>query len=169
MRNGHLGKLERIEIVFPSDPTPVGVQPDMPVPPELNYDMWLGPTAVVSYTEKRVHDVKQHHLRPNWMRISTYAQGMIANWGGHYFSDVAQWANNSEHSGPIEVEGKESSRQPLEHNDQLQGQLSVCKWRHHDLRTDTEKYAKHFLTLEATHGSRLTAIQEQLPAVSRSY
>jgi predicted dehydrogenase len=105
IRNGHLGKLERIEIVFPSDPTPVGVQPDMPVPPELNYDMWLGPTAMVPYTQKRVHDVKQHNLRPNWMRINTYAQGMIANWGAHYF-DVAQWANNSEHSGPVEVEGK---------------------------------------------------------------
>ena len=50
--------------------------------------------------------MKQHHLRPNWMAApSTYAQGMIANWGAHYF-DVAQWANNSEHSGPIEVEGK---------------------------------------------------------------
>ncbi|HEV2486019.1 MAG TPA: Gfo/Idh/MocA family oxidoreductase [Terracidiphilus sp.] len=105
IRNGHLGKLERIEIVFPSDPLPVSVQPDMPVPPELNYDLWLGPTAAVPYTEKRVHDVKQHNLRPNWMRINTYAQGMIANWGAHYF-DVAQWANNSEHSSPIEVEGK---------------------------------------------------------------
>jgi predicted dehydrogenase len=105
IRNGHIGKLQKIEIVFPSDPPPVGVQPDMPVPPELNYDLWLGPTAVVPYTEKRVHDVKQYHLRPNWMRVDTYAQGMIANWGAHYF-DVAQWANNSEHSGPVEVEGR---------------------------------------------------------------
>ncbi len=105
VRNGHIGKLEKIEIVFPSDPPPVGVQPDMPVPPELNYDMWLGPTAVVPYTEKRVHDVKQVDLRPNWMRVSTYAQGMIANWGAHYF-DMAQWANNSEHTGPVEVEGR---------------------------------------------------------------
>jgi hypothetical protein len=90
--------------VFPSDPAPVGVQPDMPVPAELNYDVWLGPTAAVPYTEKRVHVVRQHHLRPNWMRIDTYAQGMIANWGAHYFY-VAQWAMNSEHSGPVEVEG----------------------------------------------------------------
>jgi predicted dehydrogenase len=105
VRNGHIGKLEKIEIVFPFDPPPVGVQPDMPVPPELNYDMWLGPTAAVPYTEKRVHDVKQHDRRPNWMRVSTYAQGMIANWGAHYF-DVAQWANNTEHSGPVEVEGR---------------------------------------------------------------
>jgi predicted dehydrogenase len=105
VRNGHIGKLERIAIVFPSDPPPVGVQPDMPVPAELDYDTWLGPAAVVPYTEKRVHDVGQVDRRPNWMRISTYAQGMIANWGAHYF-DVAQWANNSEHSGPVEVEGR---------------------------------------------------------------
>jgi myo-inositol 2-dehydrogenase/D-chiro-inositol 1-dehydrogenase len=105
VRNGHIGKLERIEIVLPSDPPPVGVQPDMPVPPELNYDMWVGPTAMVPYTEKRVHDVKQHNLRPGWMRVDTYAQGMIANWGAHYF-DVAQWAMNTEHSGPVEVEGR---------------------------------------------------------------
>jgi len=104
IRNGHIGKLERIEIVFPSDPAPVGVQPDMPVPPELNYDMWLGPTQAVPYTEKRVHDRKQHSQRPNWMRVDTYAQGMIANWGAHYF-DVAQWSNNTEHTGPVEVEG----------------------------------------------------------------
>ena len=104
VRNGHIGRLEKIAIVFPYDPPPIGPQPDMPVPPELNYDMWLGPTAVVPYTEKRVHDVKQHNQRPNWMRVSTYAQGMIANWGAHYF-DLAQWANNTEHTGPIEVEG----------------------------------------------------------------
>ena len=105
IRNGHIGKLLKIEIVFPSDPPVVPPQPDMPVPPELNYDMWLGPAADVPYTVKRVHDPKQHNLRPNWMRVDTYAQGMIANWGAHYF-DVAQWANNSEHSGPVEVEGR---------------------------------------------------------------
>lgn len=104
IRNGHIGTLDRIEIVFPSDPAPVDAQPDMPAPPELDYNMWLGPTAAVPYTEKRVHDVKQHNRRPNWMRISTYAQGMIANWGAHYF-DMAQWATNTERTGPVEVEG----------------------------------------------------------------
>lgn len=104
IRNGHIGRLERIEIVFPSDPAPVGPQPDMPVPPELDYDMWLGPTAAVPYTARRVHDPQQHRVRPGWMRISTYAQGMISNWGAHYF-DCAQWASNTEHSGPIAVQG----------------------------------------------------------------
>ncbi len=105
VRNGRIGKLQRIDIVFPSDPTPVPIQTDMPVPKELNYEMWLGPAPYVPYTDKRVHTPFDLKSRPNWMRISTYAQGMIANWGAHYF-DMAQWANNTEQSGPVEVIGK---------------------------------------------------------------
>lgn len=105
VRNGRIGKLEKIDIVFPSDPTPVPIQPDMPVPKELDYEMWLGPTARVPYTDMRVHTPFDLLKRPNWMRVDTYAQGMIANWGAHYF-DMVQWANNTEHTGPVEVSGK---------------------------------------------------------------
>jgi predicted dehydrogenase len=38
------------------------------------------------------------------MRISDYADGMIANWGTH-LNDVAQWANGTERTGPVHVEG----------------------------------------------------------------
>jgi predicted dehydrogenase len=105
VRNGRIGKLERIDIVFPSDPTPVPIQPDMPIPKELDYEMWLGPAARVPYTDMRVHTPFDLLKRPNWMRVDTYAQGMIANWGAHYF-DMVQWANDSERTGPVEVSGK---------------------------------------------------------------
>jgi predicted dehydrogenase len=105
VRNGRIGKLEKVEIQFPSDPTPVPVQPDMPVPKELDYEMWLGPVPEVPYTEKRVHMPFDILKRPNWMRVDNYAQGMITNWGAHYF-DLVQWANDSEHTGPVEVEGQ---------------------------------------------------------------
>jgi predicted dehydrogenase len=105
VRNGRIGKLERIDIVFPSDPTPVPIQPDMPVPKVLDYEMWLGPAPRVPYTDMRVHTPLDLLKRPNWMRVDTYAQGMIANWGAHYF-DMAQWANNTERTGPVEVSGK---------------------------------------------------------------
>jgi myo-inositol 2-dehydrogenase/D-chiro-inositol 1-dehydrogenase len=105
VRNGCIGKLQKIEITFPSDPDPVPVQADMPIPKELNYDLWLGPMPYVPYTEMRVHTPFDVKKRPHWMRIDNYAQGMIANWGAHYF-DMAQWANNSEYSGPVAVEGK---------------------------------------------------------------
>lgn len=104
VRNGRIGKLQKIDISFPSDPAPVPPQVDMPVPRELNYDMWLGPMAYVPYTEMRVHKPQDVTRRPNWMRVDSYAQGMIANWGAHYF-DLVQWANNTEYSGPVEVEG----------------------------------------------------------------
>ncbi|MBC7826161.1 MAG: Gfo/Idh/MocA family oxidoreductase [Chitinophagaceae bacterium] len=105
VRNGRIGNLKKIEVSFPSDPIPVIPQPDMPVPKELNYDLWLGPALHVPYTEHRVHPPFNIQTRPGWMRVDTYAQGMIANWGAHYF-DMAQWANNSENTGPVEVGGK---------------------------------------------------------------
>lgn len=104
VRNGKIGTLKKIEVSFPADPSPVVPQPDMPVPKELNYDMWLGPAPYVPYTQQRVHTPFNVQMRPGWMRVNTYAQGMIANWGAHYF-DMAQWANNSEYSGPVTVEG----------------------------------------------------------------
>ncbi|TDE10547.1 Gfo/Idh/MocA family protein [Dyadobacter psychrotolerans] len=105
VRNGRIGKLQKVEVSFPSDPTPVAPQADMPVPKDLNYDLWLGPMPYVPYTDMRVHTPFDITKRPNWMRVDNYAQGMIANWGAHYF-DMAQWANNTEYSGPVEVEGK---------------------------------------------------------------
>ena len=39
------------------------------------------------------------------MRISDYADGMIANWGTH-LNDIAQWANGTETTGPVEVEAE---------------------------------------------------------------
>ena len=105
VRNGRIGQLRRVEVIFPSDPAPVPPQADMPVPKHLAYDLWLGPSAWVPYTELRVHTPFDLTKRPHWMRVDTYAQGMIANWGAHYF-DVAQWANNSEYGGPVEVQGR---------------------------------------------------------------
>jgi hypothetical protein len=76
----------------------------MPVPEGLDYDLWLGPAPRAPYTEKRVHAPRDLNSRPNWMRISDYTNGMIANWGAH-LNDIAQWGNDSERSGPVEVEG----------------------------------------------------------------
>lgn len=102
VRNGGLGKLRRIITGTPSDST-IGSQPDMPVPPELDYEMWLGPAPFKPYTEQRVHPRNQDKGRPGWICIRDYADGMMANWGAH-LNDIAMWANNTEHTGPIEIE-----------------------------------------------------------------
>ena len=103
VRNGRIGKLHTVKIGLPSDPSGA-VEPDMPVPPNLNYDMWLGPTPQVPYTEKRVHP-QNDYSRPGWLRIDSYCLGMITGWGAHHV-DIAHWGMDTEHTGPLEIEGK---------------------------------------------------------------
>jgi len=104
VRNGRIGKLQRIFTAVPSDGPPLPVQQTMPVPEELNYDFWLGPAFEAPYTEKRVHDIKVNDRRPGWMRVDSYCNGMISNWGAHLMG-IVQWGNNSEYTGPVSIEG----------------------------------------------------------------
>lgn len=105
VRNGRIGKLQRIYVAVPAElnGSALNPQPTMPVPAELNYDMWLGPAWDVPYTEKRVHAIKAYG-RPGWMRVSDYCNGMISNWGAHLMG-IAQWGHNTEYTGPVSIEG----------------------------------------------------------------
>ncbi len=103
VRNGKIGRLQRVITATPKDPT-LPPQPDMPVPAELDYDLWLGPAPEKPYTEKRVHTRHDNQKRPGWICIRDYADGMIANWGAH-LNDIALWGMNAERTGPIEIEG----------------------------------------------------------------
>ena len=107
VRTGKIGRLKAIRTVAPCWNTPLAMQPTMPVPPELDYDMWLGPTPPAPYTENRVHarKVVAGYDRPGWYGNRTYCDGGICNWGYHPL-DVAQWGNNSELTGPVEIEGR---------------------------------------------------------------
>ncbi|WP_324678592.1 Gfo/Idh/MocA family oxidoreductase [Hymenobacter sp. GOD-10R] len=102
VRNGRIGKLKTVYIGLPGDPSGED-EPPMPVPSNLNYDMWLGSTPEVYYTEKRVHP-QQGYDRPGWLRCEQFGAGMITGWGSHHV-DCAHWAMNTEHTGPIEVWG----------------------------------------------------------------
>jgi len=103
VRNGKIGKLQRIITGTPKDPT-LEAQPNMPVPEELDYDLWLGPAPQAPYTEKRVHPRHDLKNRPGWLCIRDYSDGMLANWGAH-LNDIAMWGNNTERAGPVEIEG----------------------------------------------------------------
>ncbi|HWA88299.1 MAG TPA: gfo/Idh/MocA family oxidoreductase, partial [Opitutus sp.] len=103
VRSGRAGRLLRVEIGLPTDPTKPD-DPEQPVPPNLNYDLWLGPTPEVYYTEQRVHSQTDVLSRPGWLRNESTCLGMITGWGAHHF-DTAHWGMNCEHSGPKRVEG----------------------------------------------------------------
>ena len=103
IRNGRIGQLKTVLVGLPGDPGGPE-EPEMPVPPNLNYDMWLGTTPEVYYTEKRVHP-QQGYDRPGWLRCEQFGAGMITGWGSHHI-DCAHWAMNTEHTGPVEIWGR---------------------------------------------------------------
>ncbi len=103
VRNGRIGTLQRILTITPKDPT-LAAQPEMPVPEELDYEMWQGPAPRRPYTEKRVHPRYDAQGRPGWLCVSDYADGMLANWGAH-LNDIALWGADLDHTGPVTIAG----------------------------------------------------------------
>jgi len=97
VRNGRIGKLQTIRVGLPGARKPVVSSAAEPVPADLDYDLWLGPAPLAPYCAARCHY--------NFRWISDYSGGMLPDWGMHLF-DTAQWANDTEHTGPIRVEGR---------------------------------------------------------------
>src|SRR5690606_22755023 len=102
VRNGRIGELKKVYVGLPGDPSG-DEEPEMPIPPNLNYDMWLGSTPYVYYTEKRVHP-QDGYGRPGWLRCEQFGAGMITGWGAHHI-DSAHWGMGTELTGPIEIWG----------------------------------------------------------------
>lgn len=101
VRNGRIGKLHTVKVGLPGDPSGPPA-PAMPVPKGFNYDMWLGSTPYVPYTEIAVHPQKGYD-RPGWLRMEQFGAGMITGWGQHHY-DSAAWGMDTEYTGPISVE-----------------------------------------------------------------
>lgn len=104
VRNGWLGKLQTIEVEVPTDRGRADFV-KMPVPENLDYDLWLGPAPMVDYTESGVHP-QNGFSRPGWLQRERYCRGMITGWGAHMY-DIAQWgAGTDVDSGPTSVSSK---------------------------------------------------------------
>ncbi|MBI1313895.1 gfo/Idh/MocA family oxidoreductase [bacterium] len=96
VRNGYIGKLEKVLVGIPGPNHPGEPVPDSDPPAELNYDMWLGPAPFKPYNKKRVHY--------NFRFFRDYSGGQLTNFGAHHI-DIAQWGIGTDDSGPISVEG----------------------------------------------------------------
>ncbi len=101
VRNGRIGKLHTVKVGLPGDPSGPEAE-EMPIPENLNYDMWLGETPWVYYTEIGVHP-REGYGRPGWLRREQFGAGMITGWGQHHF-DSAAWGMDTELTGPIALE-----------------------------------------------------------------
>lgn len=100
VRNGLIGKLTHVEVGLPSghhDFAGTGDKRSVtPPPPELDYEMWIGPSAMQDYIECRVHK--------NWRWDYNVGGGQLLDWIGHH-CDIAHWGMDcdKEGSGPFEV------------------------------------------------------------------
>ena len=100
VRNGAIGKVSFIRTwnYGNSFPEGIGNPPDGDPPPDLDWDLWLGPAPKVPFNASRfgVHPERFSSFRWFWH----YAGGMMTDWGVHLL-DIVQWAMNVE--GPSEI------------------------------------------------------------------
>jgi predicted dehydrogenase len=96
VRNGRLGQLHTVKVWIPTRPGSDKPWSPRPVPPELDYDMWLGGAPWAPYHPDRVHY--------KFRFVSDYSGGDVTNWGAHQL-DIAHMGIGADNSGPIRVEG----------------------------------------------------------------
>jgi predicted dehydrogenase len=77
--------------------------PPQPVPPELDYDFWLGPAPYKPYHPHRVHE----SFRGYW----DYDGGGLGDMGMHYL-DPVQYLLDKDDTSPVEIEADGPQQHP---------------------------------------------------------
>jgi predicted dehydrogenase len=107
VRNGGIGHVETIYSRVGDPPKPLNL-PEQPVPPNLNWNLWLG-----GLNDPKIHyhpdlcppitlDPEQNEkLWGAWRWYCETGNGFTADWGAHMF-DIAQAAIGMDGSGPCE-------------------------------------------------------------------
>lgn len=101
VRNGLIGKIKRVEVGLPPGPFEDKQHkpwPAEPIPSELDYNFWIGPSKLLPYVSSRIHN--------NWRWNYNTGGGQLLDWIGHH-CDIAHWGMGCDNSGgPLEIEGK---------------------------------------------------------------
>ena len=169
VRNGRIGKLHTIRTGVPHGESKSPPYVDMPVPEELNYDLWLGPAPLKPYTEQRVHQIKGYE-RPGWMNIRDYCDGMILNWTTH-LNDVAQWGNNTDRTGPVDggrARQVPAAGQPLGRVLRVRVHLHLRQRRETDLQDGLVRSYTRFEGEGGLDSGQSSAAAERSPGRARS-
>ena len=94
-RNGYLGDVHTVRVSVPGGRA-LPLAAPKPPPPDLNYEVWLGPAPWTPY-----NDVKCTY---NWYFMSDYCAGWIQSWGVHHI-DIALWGAPELAASTLDVEG----------------------------------------------------------------
>ncbi len=105
VRNGYIGELKRIDVwsrnvahnIESYHVKPYGSTVEVPVPDDLDFDAWQGPSPMVPYTVDRATNWGGYHCPETSL-------GFLAGCAIHPLG-IAQWGNKSDHTSPIRYEG----------------------------------------------------------------
>ncbi len=87
LRTGKIGQIRTVKAwAYQGWMKNIVVKPDTPVPPGVNYDMWLGPATKRPFNENRFH----FNFRWYW----DYAGGLMTDWGVHLIDYALLGMNN---------------------------------------------------------------------------
>lgn len=94
IKQGKIGQLRKTQI-WANFNYGVGqpLLPDEPVPPGIDFDMWLGPAPARSFNKARFHG--------SWRMFWDYGGGLLTDWGVHLM-DIALWAREVDYA-PLSV------------------------------------------------------------------
>ncbi len=93
VRNGRLGRVHTVRLSHPANPS-FPAEPGRRPPPNLDWDLWLGPAPWAAYHPQRCHFSYRYFM--------DYGGGAIADNGVHMFS-VVSWAMGADQTGPVTI------------------------------------------------------------------
>lgn len=105
VREGYIGKLEKMFVWSRGvawdagnyHVKPYGSAEEIPVPEDLDFDAWMGPSEMAPYTADRCTNWGGYHCPETSL-------GFIAGCAVHELG-LAQWGNNTDHTSPVRYEG----------------------------------------------------------------
>ena len=106
VHEGKLGEIERVNAHVGAPPTPYDLQEE-PVPADLNWPLWLGPSEYVHYNSQlnppiSLDPEQNEQFWGAWRWYKELGGGFTTDWGAHMF-DIAQWGLGMDESGPVEI------------------------------------------------------------------
>jgi len=94
VRSGRIGIVKKIHVNV-GGPSRECYLPELPTPPGIDWNMWLGPAPWRGF-HPRIG------LSGSWRAYRDYSGGGMTDWGHHHF-DIVQWALDKDESGPVEI------------------------------------------------------------------
>lgn len=98
VRNGYIGDIKEINVSV-GEPVTQCDLPTQPVPEGLDWNEWVGPSLYRGYHED-LAPLSTDGPWAWWRGYRNFGGGLITDWGAHMF-DIAQWALDMDHSGPV--------------------------------------------------------------------